>query len=151
MKIVIHKKERTLTLLDGERTVFSCPAALGRAPEGAKQREGDGRTPEGSYYICLVKEKGKYGRSLGLSYPSPADAHAAFGEGVIDRQTLDNICAAHAEKRRPPWGSPMGGEIYIHEGGSSRDWTQGCIALDEKDMDSLFPLHGQVDEVLIRP
>ena len=151
MKIVIHKKERTLALTDGGTPVFTCRIALGREPEGAKRRQGDGRTPEGSYFICLVKPEGKYGRSLGLSYPNPADAQAAFREGLIDRRTLDNICAAHAEKRRPPWGSPMGGEIYIHEGGSSRDWTAGCIALDEKDMDALFGLHTQADEVLILP
>ena len=124
MKIVIHKKERTLALTDGGAPVFACRIALGRAPEGPKQREGDGRTPEGSYFICLVKEAGKYGRSLGISYPGPADAQAAFREGRIDRRTLDNICAAHNENRRPPWGSPMGGEVYIHEGGSSSDWTQ---------------------------
>ena len=151
MKIVIHKKERTLALTDGGAPVIACRIALGRAPEGPKQREGDGRTPEGSYFICLVKEAGKYGRSLGISYPGPADAQAAFREGRIDRRTLDNICAAHNENRRPPWGSPMGGEVYIHEGGSSSDWTQGCIALDEKDMDALFLHHAQVDEVLILP
>ena len=151
MKIVIHKKERTLALTDGGAPVFACRIALGRAPEGPKQREGDGRTPEGSYFICLVKEAGKYGRSLGISYPGPADAQAAFREGRIDRRTLDNICAAHNENRRPPWGSPMGGEVYIHEGGSSSDWTQGCIALDEKDMDVLFLHRAQVDEVLILP
>ena len=151
MKIVIHKKERTLALTDGGAPVFACRIALGRAPEGPKQREGDGRTPEGSYFICLVKEAGKYGRSLGISYPGPADAQAAFREGRIDQRTLDNICAAHNENRRPPWGSPMGGEVYIHEGGSSSDWTQGCIALDEQDMDALFLHHAQVDEVLILP
>ena len=151
MKIVIHKKERTLALTDGGAPVFACRIALGRAPEGPKQREGDGRTPEGSYFICLVKEAGKYGRSLGISYPGPADAQAAFREGRIDRRTLDNICAAHNENRRPPWGSPMGGEVYIHEGGSGSDWTQGCIALDEQDMDALFLHHAQVDEVLILP
>lgn len=151
MKIVIHKKERTLALLNGKQTVFTCRAALGRTPEGPKQCEGDGRTPEGSYFICLVKEEGKYGRSLGLSYPNPADAQHAFREGRIDRRTLDNICTAHVEKRRPPWGSPLGGEVYIHEGGSACDWTQGCIALDKKDMDALFAHHAQVDEVLILP
>jgi len=117
MKIIIHKKERTLALTDGSRPVFSCRVALGREPLGAKRMQGDGRTPEGAYFICLVKEPGKYGRSLGISYPNPADAQAAYREGCIDRRTLDNICAAHSEKRRPPWGSPMGGEIYIHEGG----------------------------------
>jgi len=151
MQIIIWKKERRLALVDGGQTVLACRAALGRCPEGAKRMEGDGRTPEGSYFICLVKENGKYGRSLGISYPGPQDAQTAFAEGRIDRRTLDAVCAAHDERRRPPWGSPLGGEIYIHEGGSGCDWTQGCIALDEKDMDVLFPFRPQVEEVRILP
>ena len=151
MQIVIRKAERQLVLMDGENRLFACRIALGREPEGAKRMQGDGRTPEGDYFICLVKEQGKYGRSLGLSYPSPQDAQLAFSEGRIDERTLQNTKAAHSERRRPPWGSPMGGEIYIHEGGSSSDWTQGCIALDEQDMDVLFPYHAQVKDVLILP
>ena len=151
MQILIRKKQRTLTLLGDDGSVFTCPVALGREPVGAKRAQGDGRTPEGTYYICLVKEQGKYGRSLGLSYPGPHDARPALQEGRIDERTLDNICAAHDERRRPPWGSPLGGEIYIHEGGAAGDWTQGCIALEEKDMDVLFPFWPQVEAVRILP
>jgi len=97
-----------------------------------------------------VKEQGKYGRSLGLSYPGPEDAQKAFLEGRIDERTLENIRLAYQEHRRPPWGSPMGGEVYIHEGGSDRDWTQGCIALDEADMDQLFPRWEEIEWVEIQ-
>ncbi len=151
MRIIITKHKRTLTLTDGENILFTCAAALGREPVGPKRAEGDGRTPEGRFFICLVKPEGKFGRSLGLSYPAPADAETAFSEGRIDERTLQNIALAHAQKRRPPWGSPLGGEVYIHEGGSFADWTQGCIALDPADMDVLFPHYGQVDEVTILP
>lgn len=151
MQLIIRKSARQLALMDGNMQLLACRAALGREPEGPKRMQGDGRTPEGAYFICLVKEQGKYGRSLGLSYPNPQDAQAAFSEGRIDERTLQNVQAAHAERRRPPWGSPLGGEIYIHEGGSSTDWTQGCIALEESDMDRLFPFWPQVDEVLILP
>lgn len=151
MQLIIRKSARQLALMDGNTQLLSCRTALGREPEGPKRMQGDGRTPEGAYFICLVKEQGKYGRSLGLSYPNPQDAQLAFSEGRIDERTLQNVHAAHAERRRPPWGSPLGGEIYIHEGGSSTDWTQGCIALEESDMDRLFPFWPQVDEVLILP
>lgn len=151
MQVIIHKGKRQLFLTDGATAVLSCRIALGGRPEGAKRMQGDGRTPEGSYFICLVKENGKYGRSLGLSYPNPQDAQNAFAEGRIDERTLVNIRTACAERRRPPWGSPLGGEIYIHEGGSQTDWTAGCIALDEQDMDGLFPYWPQVEEVLILP
>ena len=135
MRLIIEKSTRKLRLMQGGETVFSCRIGLGREPVGAKEAEGDGRTPEGTYFICLVKEEGKYGRSLGLSYPGPEDAH---------------IRLAHQEHRRPPWGSPMGGEVYIHEGGSDRDWTQGCIALDEADMDQLFPHWEEIEWVEIQ-
>ena len=151
MKLLIQKSLRRLSLYDGEALLFTCPVALGRQPLGAKRQEGDGRTPEGVYCICLVKEQGKYGRSLGLSYPSPADAHAAFAEGRIDEGTLAAILLAHREGRRPPWGSPLGGEIYFHEGGTHADWTQGCIALNASDMDRLFPLRERIEEVRIEP
>ena len=149
MKVLIEKAKRQLSVWDQAKQVFACRIALGAQPEGAKEREGDGRTPEGSYFICLVKENGKYGRSLGLNYPNPADAQRAFDEGRIDGQTIDNIRLAHQERRRPPWGSPLGGEIYIHEGGTESDWTQGCIALDSADMDVLFPTRDRIDEVFI--
>ena len=140
MHIIVEKGLRRLRVMRGEETVLACRIALGRVPEGHKQAEGDGRTPEGEYRICLIKEQGKYGRSLGLSYPGVPDAQTAYAAGRIDERTLRAVKAAHRENRRPPWGSPLGGEIYIHEGGSASDWTQGCIALDEADMDVLFPL-----------
>lgn len=151
MRIVVEKHSRRLTLYEGERAVFTCRAALGREPAGPKRREGDGRTPEGSYTVCLVKEQGKYGRSLGLSYPGAEDAQAAFARGEIDAGALEAVERAHREGRRPPWGTALGGEIYIHEGGAASDWTQGCIALEQGDMDYIFPLRGQIERVEIRP
>ena len=151
MRVIIEKRSRRLTVFDGEREIFHCRAALGREPEGPKRREGDGRTPEGVYTICLVKERGKYGRSLGLSYPGVEDAQAALLRGEIDAATLCAVEQAHRKGRRPPWGSPLGGEIYIHEGGRLSDWTQGCIALDASDMDRLFPLTDTLEAVEIRP
>ena len=151
MRAVIEKRERRLTVFDGEKEILRCRAALGREPEGPKLRQGDGRTPEGVYAICLIKERGKYGRSLGLSYPGVHDALAALSRGEIDAATLCAVEQAQREGRRPPWGSPLGGEIYIHEGGSRSDWTQGCIALDASDMDRLFPLRDQLETVEIRP
>ena len=151
MQIIIQKTARTLTLWNNGSMLFTCRIALGSQPEGAKCMQGDGRTPEGRYFICLVKEAGKYGRSLGLSYPNPQDAQTAYAEGRIDERTLENVQAAHAERRRPPWGSPLGGEIYIHEGGAQTDWTAGCIALESADMDELFSYWPQVEDVLILP
>ena len=151
MRLVVRKDARELTLLDGDRMVLRARVALGRAPTGGKRAEGDGRTPEGSYRICLVKEQGKYGKSLGLSYPSVEDARRALTEGRIDRGTYEAIEQAQREGRRPPWGTPLGGEIYLHEGDITRDWTQGCIALAPEDMAALFALRERIAVVTILP
>lgn len=138
MRILIDKSRRLLTLTDDDGTErLVCPAGLGRA-EGAKRRSGDLRTPEGEYYICLKKENGKYGPSLGLSYPSAADALTGIREGIIGAELLPLFEQAEAARTRPPWGTALGGEIYIHAGGSAENWTAGCIALEPEDMDVLF-------------
>jgi murein L,D-transpeptidase YafK len=151
MRLVIRKKERSLRLMDGDAAVLCARVGLGRCPEGAKARAGDGKTPEGVYAICLVKPDGKYGRSLGLSYPNREDARLALLTNVIDPSAFRAVERAAADNRRPPWGTAMGGEIYIHEGGSGKDWTEGCIALDPADMDALYPHYPEITEVEILP
>ena len=151
MHVIIRKRERQLYLIDGEQILLQAAVGLGPVSAGAKQAEGDGKTPEGVYTLCLIKPDGKYGRSLGLSYPSLADARAALREGRITPDTCQAIADALAAHRRPPWGTALGGEIYIHEGGAHRDWTQGCIALDTGDMDVLFAHRAQITRVEILP
>ena len=147
----MEKALRRLTLFAEDGTVLlRCPAGLGRA-EGAKRRSGDLRTPEGAYYVCLKKENGKYGPSLGLSYPSLADARAAAGDGRLDPALVPLFAQAEAERRRPPWGTALGGEIYIHAGGAGSDWTAGCVALEPADMDRLYALARPGDPVTILP
>lgn len=151
MRVTVYKSRRLLVLTDGADDVLRARIALGRAPVGAKTAEGDGRTPEGAYRVCLAKENGKYGKSLGLSYPNAEDAMRAFSEGRIDRGAYEAITLATRERRRPPWGSPLGGEIYLHEGATDRDWTQGCIALAKADMATLFDCRERIERVDILP
>ncbi|MBQ8081625.1 MAG: L,D-transpeptidase [Clostridia bacterium] len=139
-KILIEKSLRRLTLLREDGPAFSCPIALGSQPVGHKARAGDGKTPEGQYAVCLIKERGKFGPSLGLSYPSLRDARAAVLDDRLDPALLPLFEAAERTGNRPPWGTPLGGEIYIHGGGASSDWTAGCVALHDDDMAALFPL-----------
>lgn len=147
MKILIQKKQRLLSLLDSEENLrFSCPIALGFAPEGPKEKEGDGKTPEGDYFICL-KKMGKYGFSLGLSYPNERDARKA---GASD-DLIACIRERAEKKERPPWGTSLGGEIYIHGGGTDSDWTAGCIALSDQDAEKLYGLAPSGTKVQIIP
>lgn len=98
MEVWIQKARRMLELRQADRVLLRCPVGLGREPAGPKEREGDGRTPEGTYYICLVKEAGKYGKSLGLSYPSPEEAGTGAGRRT-DRR-------GGAGRRLPGVGKP---------------------------------------------
>ena len=140
MEILIEKSARLLSLIICDRCALTFPISLGSSPQGAKEREGDGRTPEGRYYVCTRNEKSKYHLSLGLSYPNPDDAETALSRGDVSREQYDAILAAHAAGLRPPWDTPMGGFIMIHGGGSEGDWTAGCIALDNADIETLFAL-----------
>ena len=134
MKLWVQKARRRILLLDDEgREIFHAAIALGNSPTGAKEKAGDGKTPEGEYYVCL-KKMGKYGPSLGVSYPSEADALRAKADAAL----LLLIRERAQRMERPPWGSPLGGEIYIHGGGAKSDWTAGCIALEDEDAADLF-------------
>lgn len=151
-RLIIEKSLRRLTLYAQDGAILlACRVALGKTPVGHKQREGDGRTPEGRYYVCLRRENGKFGPALGISYPSEEDARRAVSEGRLDANLLPLFEDAERQQKRPPWGTPLGGEIYVHGGGADRDWTAGCVALEQADMDRLFALCKEGDEVLILP
>ena len=146
MKILIEKKARWLTLFGDGQAVFSAPVALGSHPEGPKERQGDGRTPEGRYFVCL-KKRGKYGPSLGISYPSEEDARRCGAEEAL----IACIREREARKERPPWGSTLGGEIFLHGGGIQSDWTAGCVALRDEDAEELYALAPEGTDVEIVP
>ena len=150
-RILIEKAARRLTLFSEGAPARVFPIALGRAPIGPKRREGDKKTPEGRYVVCTKNENSKYRLSLGLSYPSAEDARRAFSEGLIDAATRDAIVQAQRDGRRSPWDTPLGGFIMIHGGGASPDWTAGCVALNDGDIDILFPLCPLGTEVEIVP
>ena len=124
-RLQIDKGAHRLVIFADGRAVKSYRISLGRVPEGAKEREGDGRTPEGVYIVDYRKADSDYHRALHISYPDPDDRQRAKGLGV----------------------SP-GGAIMIHGlpnglGWIGRfhrfyDWTQGCIAVTDEEMDELW-------------
>ena len=120
-RVVVHKSRRELLLLSGESVVRSYRIALGRDPIGHKQREGDGRTPEGRYTIDRRNPNSRYHLSLHISYPSAADVERARAAAV-----------------------DPGGDIMIHglKPGvvHPSDWTQGCIAVTDAEMDEIWSL-----------
>ena len=137
-RIVIRKEKRSLDLYDGAVLKKTFTIALGFAPVGDKQTEGDGKTPEGEFYIFTKNPRSSYHLSLGVSYPSKDDAHRGFAEGLISKKERDDIVAAIDARKMPPQKTKLGGEIYIHGGGSASDWTWGCPALNNEDIEELF-------------
>ena len=137
-RLVVKKSERRVELYDGEKLIKTYRMALGFAPEGDKEIEGDGKTPLGEFYVFTKNERSRFYLSLGLSYPSADDAARGMRENLISPEEHDAILQAIGEKRMPPQKTRLGGEIYIHGGGAEKDWTWGCMALSNEEMKELF-------------
>jgi len=137
-RLVVKKGERGLEVYDGEKLLKTYKIVLGFTPEGDKEIEGDGKTPLGEFYVFTKNEKSKFYLSLGISYPSIDDAERGFRENLISREEYDAIVAAVSKKKMPPQNTPLGGAIYIHGGGTEKDWTWGCMALDNEEMKEIF-------------
>jgi len=149
-RILIEKADHRLTVFDGNRPVKTYRCAVG-AGRGDKTREGDRCTPEGQFRVCVKNPASNYTRALGLDYPNAEDARRGLRDGLITRARHDAIVEAVSQGRRPPWNTPLGGEIMIHGAGQGRDWTRGCIALDDADILELYPAIGLHTPVTILP
>ena len=150
-RIVIEKAKRRLAVFDGESVVAEFGIGLGFAPNGDKAIEGDGRTPEGDFYIFTKNPESRFFLSLGISYPTREDADRGLAEGLISEEEHRAIANAIYEKRMPPQKTKLGGEIYIHGGGDKSDWTEGCIALKNNEMRALFDAIPVGTPVSIKP
>ncbi len=134
----IYKRERQLELWAGQTQVKTYRVALGAEPRLDKAREGDQRTPEGDFYVCTRNDRSRFHLFLGLSYPNEEDAERGLRDGLISRKQYDAIRRAQRRRARPPWDTPLGGAVGIHGGGVGADWTQGCVALSNDDMEELW-------------
>jgi murein L,D-transpeptidase YafK len=137
-RLVVSKSKRQLVLYAGGAIVRTYRIALGANPSGDKVRQGDRATPEGDFYICVKNARSNFYLSLGLSYPNAEDAERGLRDKLITRAERNAIVRAIQNRRRPPWNTALGGEIFIHGGGTDGDWTWGCIALANADIKELF-------------
>ncbi len=137
-RLIVKKKERKLEVFDGDKLIKTYKIALGSSPVGDKEIEGDGKTPEGEFYIFTKNPKSRFYLSLGVSYPNIEDAKRGLENNLINQEEHDEIVKAINEKKMPLQKTKLGGEIYIHGDGNLTDWTEGCIALHNSDMKELF-------------
>lgn len=149
--LVVKKGKRELFLYDGRKLIKTYRIALGFAPLGDKEKQGDGRTPEGEFYIFIKNPQSRFYLSLGVSYPSIDDAERGLENGLITRRERDAIVKAVNAGQMPLQNTKLGGEIYIHGGGSASDWTLGCVALSEEDIKELFEAIPVKTKVRIEP
>lgn len=124
-RIVVDKSERRLSAYEGDRLVREFEVSLGRNPVGDKVRQGDGRTPEGVYPIVAHNPASAYHLSLRLGYPTPAQVAAAEEAGIDPGGDI----MIHGL----PNGMGSGGKAHL-----SRDWTLGCIALTNDEIEWLY-------------
>jgi len=150
-RLVVRKEARVLELYDGSRLVKTYSVVLGFAPEGDKEKEGDGKTPEGEFYVFTKNAKSQFHLSLGISYPAKDDAIRGLQSGVISKTEHDNIAKAIDSRKMPPQKTALGGEIYIHGGGTASDWTWGCVAMNNQEIEELFEAVPVGTRVEIRP
>lgn len=150
-KIYIYKSERRLRLVNDTTLVREYKVGLGPNPTGNKFFQGDGRTPEGEYFICSRNPSSKYYKSLGINYPGPKRAVEACAVGEISREDLQKILDANDRKVLPPSNTCLGGAVFIHGGGSYEDWTLGCVAVSNRYMDELFEVIPVGTPVFIMP
>lgn len=137
-RVLVVKSARTLYLLNNNQVIERIPIALGQNPVGAKRERGDMRTPEGHYVLDQRNPKSQFYRSIRISYPNDEDRAAARKRGV----------------------SP-GGDIMIHGlpngqghvGAKHRmkDWTLGCIAVTNEEMDVIWRMVKDNTPIEIRP
>jgi murein L,D-transpeptidase YafK len=158
LRIEVHKREHRLHAFCEGGAVVGMPVALGREPEGPKRVAGDHRTPEGLYHIAGRAERSRFHRFLPIDYPSAADADTALAAGIISSSDHRRILWAHDRGTLPPGDTPLGGELGFHgegerwEGTSSHiDWTYGCIALGDDDIDFVAARVERGTPVLILP
>jgi murein L,D-transpeptidase YafK len=150
-RIEVFKSKRELQFFDAKRLIKTYRIALGTNPKPPKEREGDKATPEGSYYICHKNPKSQFYLSLGISYPGPRDAERGLKAGLVSDREHKAIVEAHRKRTTPPWNSRLGGEIFVHGRGSNSDWTLGCIALDDSDIEELYRLVPVGTPITIHP
>lgn len=123
-------------------TVMEYRVVLGSQPREGKQLQGDGRTPVGRYYISDKNPDSRFHRFLGISYPNADDAERAYRNQMIGVGQWADIFLANLRGDAPPWHTVLGGRVGIHGAGGRPDvpidWTQGCIAVSDDDIEFIF-------------
>lgn len=154
----IDTESLTLEVKRGDKTLEVMEnISIGRNGAGTKKKVGDDVTPIGTYKIKWINNKSRFYKFYGFNYPSVDNAKVAFDEGRLDDYSYKAVVSAHKRNRVPPQYTPIGGQIGIHGLGAGDkkvhklyNWTHGCIALTNKQIDKLGRWMGKETVVKIK-
>ena len=146
VRIFIDTDKRTLEVLQGDRVLATFnEIAIGRFGKTYFKTRGDNKTPLGNFTIGWIGKESRYYRFLGLTYPDMEAADRALVDGRIDEEQWQQIRRAVQAGKTPPQNTPLGGLIGIHGVGNGDvevhreyNWTNGCVALTNAQIDVLF-------------
>jgi len=137
-EIRIFKAAHRLELWASGKRIKGFSVGLGHRGLADKRISGDHLTPEGRFYVCSRSAQSAYHLFLGISYPSQVSADRGLREGLITQREREVIASANRRKTCPPWNTRLGGTVGIHGHGAGADWTWGCVALEDEDVDELW-------------
>jgi len=146
--LLVDTRADTLSVMQGNRPVeVFQQIALGASGAGVKTRRGDNKTPIGVFRVGWINPNSRFRTFIGLDYPNIEYAERALREQRIDVLTYARIRNAWTNGRTPPQDTPLGGQIGIHGVGAGDpkvhsagiNWTSGCIALDNRQIEALKP------------
>lgn len=137
-RVVVYKRERKLVLLSRGKELRSYKVALGGEPVGPKTRQGDHRTPEGLYVLDSRNPNSHYYKAFHISYPNAHDSEAAKKLGVSPGGDI----MLHGLPKEYAW---------IGKAHSLHDWTDGCVAVADEEMDEIWKLVRVGTPIEIRP
>jgi murein L,D-transpeptidase YafK len=149
MVVVVKKSLNKMTVFYQGKPLKSFLCVSGVNTQGDKQKQGDNRTPEGQFIITdkeRLNDDPYLGRKwMGISYPDDVHAQKALENKLISFNQYQEIIAANEEKVQPPQNTPLGGWIGIHGGREDLtkqgiNWTEGCLAMQDKDLEELYGL-----------
>jgi murein L,D-transpeptidase YafK len=123
--VVVKKSARVLELYKGAELVRSYSVSLGRRPIGPKERTGDGRTPEGNYRLDYRKLESSFHRALHISYPDSKDVAAARAKAL----DAGGLIMVHGMKNGLGW---------IGRAHRAFDWTDGCVAVTDREIEEII-------------
>lgn len=157
--ILIDSNERTLSVMQDEEQALQVfeNIAFGRGGVAPLRRDGDGKTPIGTFHVAWINPDSQFHLFFGLDYPGQAHAEEAYRQRIIDIDTYVTIREAHHRRQLPPQDTALGGHIGIHGVGDHDvnihrrfNWTRGCIAMTDQQVEELAPWVTLGTRVVIR-